>query len=206
MKTKTYSILFFAVSYILLFNACKRDAPCPSATPSIEHKYYLQDSSKKKIPYTGFDTLVFISDSGEIATLYGHGKQDTLQVYARNTQPGLDCDYHYDYWEFEIIQFTFTGNNPDLNSINYSVTTSDGTNPIPYIDGVAYGISINQKSNWYDSFYFNFIIDTITIKGINYLGRNIPIDNNLTLYFFYNSKYGIMKISNINGKTWTLKL
>ena len=75
MTKKLFSILLL----VMLIQSCSKTDPCPKGQ---ENYYNLTDEEKSKIPYTGTDTLVFISDKSDTATLIGKGKS---QSYKRTT-------------------------------------------------------------------------------------------------------------------------
>jgi hypothetical protein len=121
MKTKIYTILFFTFysTLTVLLSTCKKDKGDPCAgSPAHTYNYYISDDNKSKIPYTGTDTLIFISDRGDTAKLYGQGKQTYNDVTSKPSSIDPDCS-NLDYTYYENIQINFVGNNPNLNQIKY---------------------------------------------------------------------------------------
>src|SRR5688572_28831832 len=109
IKFSFYSI-FFLIAFCAMISSCeKKGDPCDNY-PSKTYKYYVKDEYKNKYSYTGTDTLVFVNDSGDIATLYGQGKNTRMDTYSDYSTPDPDCG-NMDYWQFENIITEFSGNN-----------------------------------------------------------------------------------------------
>jgi hypothetical protein len=73
MKILNYTIiiklkLLSIITIIMLTQSCSKDNNCGD-TSDVINNYIIEDSNKAKMPYTGTDTLVFISDKGDTATL-----------------------------------------------------------------------------------------------------------------------------------------
>ncbi|NDC31272.1 MAG: hypothetical protein EBZ58_10125, partial [Bacteroidetes bacterium] len=61
MKTKLLYISI--ISLLFIIQACKRTEPDCGDLSDVITNYNISDADKAKIPYTGKDTLVFISDA-----------------------------------------------------------------------------------------------------------------------------------------------
>ncbi len=182
--------------FVMLSQSCSKTDPCPKGQ---ENYYNLTDEEKSKIPYTGTDTLVFISDKGDTATLIGQGKS---QSYKRTTSGGSpDCGAgSYVYENYERIDYNYLANNPILNRIDFSLQRYD--------DNGSFDCMLN-------GFYkFNFRIleasdslrykDTViyknkTIKCLRMISYTDPSTN-----YYFNYLFGIVKIK-INDKLFILK-
>ena len=194
---KTILLLFCT---IILISSCEKPSFCGEA--DVNTIYNVSDADKSKIPYTGFDTLVFKSDAGDTATLYGQSKKDFYTQYRQN-DGDINCQkwHNYNYENFEyyyssldtfISQYIFTpfmygygngyGNNPSSSSLKIVI------NGILYYDGDF--TSINNNSNYKDS---------TLINGKYYNGIYIGNSKNI----LYNFKYGVLKFKDSNNITWT---
>ena len=188
MKTKTNSILFFAFlcSSALLFNSCtRRESNCGwENTTNVNQN--LSDFNKVSY-YTGHDTLVFISNAGDTATLYGQGKQ----TYFDLTNSGIsnaDCGSTPQYtYHNENLDLVFSGSDNDLYKIEYH----------GYFDlaGQETNLTVDTETgSW------GITPEKITIKGIEY----DCVYSSLVPHTYYSFQFGILRIDSINGKNWTL--
>lgn len=196
LKTKNFYLLFssVALSSILVFNTCQKNDPCKGLDLSTDTVTYNLSNMNKANVYKGNDTLVFISNAGDTAILYGQNKKD---YYVSNlSQPSsADCP-KYAYYQYENFDLIFSGNNTQLYKIEYHGYVS--TVPQEVTD-----ISVNNYTSGYSATYFRNTLNYFTqinIKGINYncLLSDYPP------YTYYNQQYGILRIDSINGKNWTL--
>src|ERR1700741_1853934 len=103
MKFESSDILFrsnqrarqISVVFLLLLNlnSCKRETnPCHDPVTT---KETLDEDNKKKIPYTGYDTLTFISNNGDTLRFAGQGKDSdwycTERYVSADCPPYVDC-------------------------------------------------------------------------------------------------------------------
>ncbi len=201
MNTK---LLYITIFSFLLLQACKLKEPDCGDLSDVITNYNIADSNKAKIPYTGTDTLVFVSNTGDTATLIGQGK-NTQYESVRSSIKGGDCPrtgienyennkYVYNSNDTSIIQiyylaFMRNGNlissPPSYNSLRIAI------NGINFFDGDITDVN-NEK----------FYTDSIFIKGKYFKG--LYIDDIKSV--LYNYKYGILKIKNIKNRNWILSI
>lgn len=191
MKTKIiYFVLLMAVTAMLGIQSCGKGSPCEGRdmTDAIT-VYTIADSIKAKIPYTGWDTLVFVSDAGDTATLYGQGKRTYFKENIHSTSgycPKRTIE------KYENIEIGFTGMdqihsiNVNLDKTNYHFT----------------GCWVNINSNINGIGRIEFILydspnqDSIMLNGIYVRGGYIE-------KVLYNSIFGIIKFE-IDNKSWKI--
>ncbi len=217
MKIKNNSILIFALtlSCAFLFNTCQKDNPDPCAGyPSQTYNYYVSDINKSKIPYsnTGKDTLIYFSNFGDTAILYGQGKQTLMDVFSAPSAANPDCG-NISYWSFERILFTFIGNNSELNKLEYGVTYPYVNNghsaPTPFSESNGLGFIISSTTSTFIScssftLYTNdqsYYKDSVNINNLFYKGITLCDSSKL----LFNYKYGILRFIDDNQKIWTKK-
>ena len=198
MKTKINHIFFFSLTFfgLTFFSSCKRNdsSGCPDTTPSY---YYLSADDKNKIPFTGTDTLIYVSNTGDTAKLFGQEKKDyynNVRSYGGNP----DCSQGSSNYENTLL--TFSRNNTVLNNLKYclyiDVITSFSGLDIS-IDNTSFNgwifAAINNESNYKDKVLINNqLYNVIKLKA----------NNDSTSVIFYNHLYGILKIQLSNNQTW----
>ncbi len=215
MKIRFFHVLLFTLlcSITISLSHCKKDKGDPCAGyPSKTNNYYVSDDNKSKIPYTGTDTLVFISDVGDTATLYGQGKQTYMQVLSTYSSNNPDCG-NISYWNFEHIVLTFIGSNSAINKLVYGLSYpfvfQNNNPPSPITESNALGFEISSgigvliSCGSFTSYANNNInyIDSVAINGLTYKGVNL-CDSSKGLY---NYQYGILRFKDASHKTWTRK-
>lgn len=72
--------------------------------------YNLSDVDKAKVPYTGNDTLVFVSNTNDTAICIGQGKE---QIYTEVCFTSVECEPNCDY--FDGYKYSFFDKNNLLN-------------------------------------------------------------------------------------------
>jgi hypothetical protein len=207
IKNKAYSSLpfIFIYSCLLSISCCKPDDDPCKGTPSQTYTYNISDLNKQKIPFSssGNETLVFVdsSDLIDTAKLIGQGKVVYFDTYSKYSNDNPDCG-NQDFMNFENIKFTFTGNNPDLNNIDYHIYLRfAGADYIPpnKPDGNDYlSITCNNQTAKNTFTYANRdanYTDSVNINGVYYSGAIIKEG------ILYSYHYGILRIQ-LNGKTW----
>ncbi len=193
-KIKLLFISIFSLLFIL--QACKRDNPCEGMDPSDKvYNYNIPDSNKTKIPYTGDDTLIFVSNTGDTATLIGQGKDDYFESTRKLTNGGGDCP-KYAVSNYENVDLFYEGNN-SINILKYKVYLSEDV-----VGGLTgFNISINDKiSSLYNFEYSSNLLypeDSILYKNKYATGKYL----NLNKSILYNKNVGILKFT-IYNKTW----
>jgi hypothetical protein len=198
MKTK---LLYITIISQILIQACKRnESPCSNYT-SKSYKFLLADSTKAQIPYTGNETLMFISNQGDTAILTGQGKNDYILNSTVNVGNDPACP-KYDDYSFEYVDCEYKGNNENLFHVFYTL----------YIDkwGDEYtNIILNDIYSKYKA-YTGYYNDTSRYSNQIDIGNNrvggiiIEGDNNTDPTFTYNKSYGIIQIKIDSNLIYTL--
>ncbi len=194
-------LLTYLLSYLiaLSFETCKRDnPPCGGG----KDYHYLSEGEKTKVPYTGIDTLVFISNTNDTAVCIGQGKE---QFYKTLTTPVAngDCNPRIDY--YEAYNYKFKSNNLKFN-LDFNAYKND-----LYGDATIH-ILFNQSD-------FPIYIDEIDNSKTPYYMDSLKIVNEwykritfTSKYFdstldklYYNKEFGILKIQNSDStEVWEL--
>ncbi|MCX6187775.1 MAG: hypothetical protein NTU43_12425 [Bacteroidetes bacterium] len=200
MKTK---LLYFSIiSLLFIMQACKPNNPCEEIDPSDKvYTYNIPDSNKTKIPYTGTETLVFISNTGDTATLVGQGK-DEYYVNIKNLRNGGgDCPL-YSVRNYQKVEMKFVSDISSLSNIIYKVyMPSNLEEPgFTYIE-----VDVNNKYLVQRSYEYlcsqNNPHDSIMINNIYRSGYYFNDINSKTL--LYGNSYGILNFK-YNNQTWKL--
>ena len=154
----------------MFFIACSKGYDLCEGEPDIEIRYreVVGADAMKLYPYKGNETLTFISNKGDTATLVGKSqlfKYPKLRYSGNN-----DCTDFYD--EHEILFTEFVGNNPNFNHLRLEVVKREDQAIIvkPYI---------NSKTGIYD--YWTTCVE-------NLYAMNIPELSNIK--FNYKPNYG----------------
>ncbi len=180
----------------MLTQSCAKDISCGD-TNDIVNTYNISADDKSKIPFKGNDTLIYISDAGDTATLIGIGKKVYTDQVRKNISGNADCP-RYTVDNNETISIENNGNNPELYKVMYKIYGDKERTKIEYFVN-------NIYSNDY-SYYFNsvkFYTDSTQINGAYYFGT--PLDN-INYKALYNYNYGFLKIQLNGGKIWLLKI
>ncbi len=202
MNKLTITIVTVLLS-LFLSSCVKEYDPCDGYEPK-EYHYYLTSNEKNQIPFkSGYDSMVFISNTGDTAILSGSGVIPYIGIASEYVTSDPACGLQ-NYWYLEIIKYTFSSANPMLKTIVYQAYVNKANEQ-------RCSIQINQIS--FDIYlgYFNHeprYLDSVVINGKTYKGVTIhDIKNGVTgkNSFLYNYHYGFLKIS-LEDKTWTLSL
>ncbi len=193
MKLKLLSI----ITIIMLTQSCSKDTSCGN-TNDIVNNYNISADDKSKIPFKGNDTLIYISDAGDTATLIGTGRKVYIDQVRKNISGNADC-LRYTVDNNETISFECTGDNTELNKLKYKIYGNTEITKIQFLINSYYGNT--------DPYYFNntnTYTDSVSIGNKFYIGRPIVWLGVNTL--LYNFKYGFLKIQLNGGKIWLLKI
>ncbi len=188
------SLLVFLVTICSLQN-CAKD-PCKGIDPYPPDEYHnVPEQDLSKIPYTGFDTLVYVSDSGDTAALYGHGRfeyHDEIKA-----SKAIHCYSSYSRL-YQHLEYSFAGND-SLNTVLYNVYMND-------YDETGLYFRLNKLGVGGSTLFYN--LDSQYNSSIVLNGKNIPARWVAKSYveFYYNYRYGFLQIKFIPGKTWKLRL
>lgn len=199
MKTQTlkFTTLLALLATTLLLANCKGEPSCPDAQVSTR---YMSEEYKKILPYTGFDTLYFLSNTNDTIECIGQGRSTFFEPNSvREMNP--DCNVYYttnyegykdDYSKFEIIHSSSPIPPYDYWSSSFKINWE--TCKFNF-----YTFSVGKKTdntNFYDSLVINKIwhYKVTEFKGFNNSDR-----------LFINRSNGIIKLYNASTKN-TLSL
>jgi hypothetical protein len=159
------------------------------------HSFYMSESDKSKIPFSGTDTLTYKGTNGELALLYGQGlvKKASCESADNMADPGCPDDANC----YESISVSYTGDNPHLNRIflRYIANKYD---PAHSTFDLTIGYhTFDEYSLGYLNYSTNYA-DTVVINSIVYLGRKITIDAPNNYSVIYNYQHGVLKITTSN--------
>ncbi len=146
--------------------------------------YYLSADAKSKIPYTGTDTLVFVSNTGDTARCIGQG----TQVAFEEQNDGGICP---SFSQYEVNSTSYVG---DLN-IEISLPSRVSDLSIIFNNILFYrSISVigNDKEPGY---LFEYVINNKTFNHVHVIKNKINNEQIL----IYSISYGILQVN--DGKT-----
>jgi hypothetical protein len=184
---------FLALLVISSFTTCKKDSS-NGCGGSIKSYYYLSVTDKAKVPYTGTDTLVFISNTNDTAVCIGQGKKQFYEILSTPKVNG-DCDPDFDY--YEAYYYKFIDKNNMLN-ISMNVWLCD-----LYMCDVM-DITLNSvrvypiRTSFFYEKYYN---DSAFTNQSSY--KTLRINDGLGNIIQYNIKKGMIQIQS-NNKIWKL--
>jgi hypothetical protein len=195
MKTKLlYSSL---ISLLFIIQACKRTEPDCGDLSDVITNYNIPDSNKAKIPYIGKDTLVFISDAGDTATLIGQGK-NTHYESVRSNISGGDCP-RSSVMNYQNIEINFQS----INDTNLSTIFLKLNRPINAVNYTYLKLFLNTKG--LSSFPLELLKnydDSVLINKEYIKGYYFDSNKNQVLY---NYQKGIIKLIDFKNKIWLIK-
>jgi hypothetical protein len=164
MQSKIYSILFFTLLCIgaLYLTSCKpnEQSPCQSASNT---NIDFTAAELAKVPYNGFDTLYFLSKTGDTNIVVGGGKQ--FYYLKTNTTVPPDCPPNQTI-QYQAYKINFTPIKGDLNftfkqqKINSGTIISVKNYLVDFIDEYDF-LGTKQSTNIY-------YIDSVVINLIKY--------------------------------------
>ncbi len=192
--TKLLSLIFI----IMLTQSCSKDTSCGN-TNDIVNNYNISDDDKSKIPFKGNDTLIYISDAGDTATLIGTGKKVYIDQVRKDISGNADCP-KYNLDNKETIGIEYYGDNTELNRIKYKIYGNQERTEIEFTFNTYYGITYPYNLN-----SPIFYTDSVNIGNKFYLGRPLGLSSS-NYKALYNFNYGFLKIQFNGGKAWYLKL
>ncbi len=194
---KTLTKLLSLIFIIMLTQSCSKDTSCGDAS-DIVNNYNISADDKSKIPFKGNDTLIYISDAGDTATLIGTGKKAFIDQVRKNISGNADCP-RYTVDNNETISIEYSGISNELNNVKYKIVASQDKTRLIY--------TINNYIGSLTPYYFNevsFYTSDVIINNKNYKGRQINLLDSVNL--IYNKDFGFLKIEFIGGKIWLLKI
>ncbi|MFZ4797405.1 MAG: hypothetical protein ACOYMA_07905 [Bacteroidia bacterium] len=194
--------LLSVLSLFMLIIGCSKKNPCNDYT-SQTFKYSLSDSTKTQIPYTGSETLTFISNQGDTVILVGQGKNNYFRNEKVKVSNNPECPEE-DNYSYEQLHIEYKGNNPNLSSIFfksyaeiYSREYTNVTLNNTYAQYKAYSDYYNDTSR-----YLNQVI----IGNKKVAGIVIEADKSTDPFFIFNKSYGIIQIQIDSNLIYTLNL
>lgn len=99
-------VIELCILFLLTLTGCKYDPHCKTDWPTV----YLSDFDKSRVPYSGNDTIVFVSNNGDTAICVGNGKASKIQK--DNVYMNPDCGKHDEFHEY--IEYDFLSNDTIL--------------------------------------------------------------------------------------------
>ncbi|MDP1725294.1 MAG: hypothetical protein Q8M15_00820 [Bacteroidota bacterium] len=186
----TYLLLILFATFSL--HNCKKDNNNTKCGGD-KYYYYLSEPAKSKVPYSGTDTLVFVSNNHDTAVCMGQGKKQFYVTSSFYANP--DCPPNTDY--YEAFNYKFIDKNDKLN-LEINLYKNDG-----YVSEVMdmninstrlYPINLIYMYEW----YYN---DSVSTNMRQY--KTFKLNFGLGNIVHYNLMKGIIQIqSKIN--VWTL--
>jgi hypothetical protein len=167
---------------------------------STHTKYSIREDYKKKIPFTGTDTLTYISTDGDTAVLYGQGKKVYFESVQQNYGGDPKCP-KTDYDDLETIIYSYKESQNKLNEIRVKCAATaslyNRSDAYVLIGNASYTASLPYMNDP------NYYTDTVTINSITYSA--VKISNGTNFPYSYNYQYGILRINTAN-KIWLKKI
>ncbi len=180
MKLSTYLLLFFFISII----SCRKDSSSGSCGGRNTYNY-LNEADKTKVPYNGFDSLVFVSNKNDTAICIGKGKEVYFNNYKINSNPDCQPDYLCN----EVIEYKYSSKID--NKLNFIVSLKswdyDGSADVLkiYFDNKVLGTIFSYLDTKY---YSNHNVNGTLKSGLMFYE-----DTSYSTTFFYNLKEGILQ-------------
>jgi hypothetical protein len=166
-----------------------KQTPCEDSYTTVN----LTDFQKTRCPYTGNDTLIFVSDQKDTAYCYGRGKSVYYETKQEASSP--DCR---NYSKNETIEYLYDCNNNKLtNKLKITMGLVNGKSSsigIMLNDRIFYeGLNaINDKTYLYE----------VIINNKSYKTTLFPFTNNDSLC--YNHHNGIVRLSLTSQGNWNI--
>ena len=184
-----YLILTLAITSLWLYSCDpnKQDA-CQDSYKTVN----LTDFQKTRCPYSGYDTLVFVSNQNDTAYCYGKGKRTYYITKEEASSP--DC---HNYNKNETVEYSYTSNNTKftdklLITIGFGGSISESfTIKLNNILWGEYVNTINDQTYTYPIKAFNKSYSCKLFSNSN------PEDS-----LFYNHTDGIVRVTFSNQLRW----
>jgi hypothetical protein len=171
------------------------DRSCGSGTT-----YYLpiKDEFKNQIPFSGSDTLKYISNLGDTAILFGLGRTDSVKIDYKSSTSNPDCHNVMDKYNIEYIDISYSGKSKHISKFTFLIERD-------YFYSTVASVSINggypqrgyaedfNNLKYYNSYIY---INNIKTYGVNY--------NQAFPHFIYSKYKGILSISIDSNLTYSL--
>lgn len=159
----TFIILIVAFMALLGLSNCNNNRQCDDLVTQVETFEFTADELSK-VPYTGTDTLYFLSNQGDTCIVQGIGKKCT---YNTEVEPnGIGCEQPQNIKNYQTCVINFI---PIKGDLEFNLTTSKKERRI-IVEWLTYrrnfyfpfsntGVPIENK---------DFYIDTLTINNVKY--------------------------------------
>jgi hypothetical protein len=93
-----FKIVKSAILFAIITSCSKDPGPCGGQ----KTYYYLSEKDKAKVPYTGTDTLVFVSNTNDTAVCVGQGKKQFFTVEYDSGNPDCEpAEYYYEAYNYK---------------------------------------------------------------------------------------------------------
>ena len=196
MKIKLHFILLVIVSSFLLQN-CKRESYC-SYTSTTQHYYNLKESNKARIPYTGSDTLIFISNLGDTAILIGESNN---RYYIKHSSglSNADCGIPEDEFNYENVLYEYNGTNPYFHTLKLIIYKYDKILDPQFDNLDVLSDYFNNFSAFEDIDFTSQLKDSVLINGSVQYGVYLDHSSNKVLF---NYQMGVLKVTDDNNRIW----
>jgi len=202
MNTIFLSTTFFCFS-ILLYTGCRPDDgnPCPDK-PDVSYNY-LSDADKAKVPYYktgGYDTLVYVSNTGDSAVCVGQGVQQYFNIQYYQSNPA--CRPNARKNEFNEFKFVSNSSLENIDIVFYK----DFILPPSWLwSGKVITISISNVIYSGSMTRIEYFIDSIELNNKKYYQLQIFYENNSIIHqkLYYNNQIGVIGFE-LNQKIWNL--
>jgi hypothetical protein len=191
MKIQLYKTILLCIAFVFT-QSCQKESNGPCG--GNKTYYYLSEIDKAKVPYTGTDTLVFVSNTNDTAVCIGQGKKLFYTAHSFSVNAG-ECED--DTYYYEAYNYKFKDRN---NMLNISLNIFE-------YDLIAYEVMEIKKEEislhpinliYFFSKYYNDSIQTN-----KYIYKTLRINNGLGFIVQYNLQKGIIQIQN-DEKIWRL--
>lgn len=195
-----YTAALLSITALALLISCKRD-PCAGYSPTEYTTINLTADEQSKVPYTGYDTLYFLTNTGDTCIVRGTGKQYFYETVLEKSEPVCPPVESRNYQAYKLHYYPLRGKLDFVieqhSSIDFGqvllIRLKDA-------DGVFRVGSdrIGVIPDWNDSYYIDSLeINQKTFRTIRIMESNISrFQKDSNVYILYNKQYGILKFEN----------
>ena len=186
-----YLILTLAITSLWLYSCDpNKQDPCQDSYKTVN----LTDFQKTRCPYSGNDTLIFISNQNDTAYCYGKGKRTYYITKEEASSP--DC---HNYSKNETVEYSYVSNNKNFIE-NLTLTVEDGASA-----GEVFKIKMDNKA-WASFSYL--IVDKSYTYPVIVFNRSYSCklfsNSNPEDSLFYNHTDGIVRVRFSNQLRWDI--